>query len=169
VVHNRVKKDEQMTVLSFVALTALSGIIVAEPLDRPRERALRIPVVPDSRILRKVAPIYPLAAVHHRIQGNVWFSALIGKDGQVERLRLISGHPLLISAAREAAQQWIYRPASVGGVPVRVATVIQIQFALDPYLRPGKVADNRQCSFTFRQAPLRCVSVSMRLAGASIP
>jgi TonB family protein len=140
VVHNHRQKAEQMTVLRFVALIALSGIIAAQPLHPASERPLRIPFVPDSRILRKASPVYPLAAVQRRIQGSVCFSALIGKDGRVEGLRWISGHPLLVAAAREAAAQWVYRPATVGGVPVRVITRIQIRFALETYIRPGPVA-----------------------------
>ena len=96
--------------------------------------------MPESRILRKVSPVYPIAAVQHRIQGNVWFSALIGKDGRVENLRCISGHPLLIAAAQDAARQWAFRPATVGGVPVRVITRIRIQFDLATYIRPPQIA-----------------------------
>ncbi len=100
--------------------------------------------MPESRILRKVSPVYPLSAVQHRIQGSVWFSALIGKDGRVEDLHWISGHPLLIAAAREAARQWVFRPATVGGVPVRVITRIRIHFDLATYIRPRQVAAKTQ-------------------------
>jgi protein TonB len=132
-----------MAVLRLAALIALSGIIATGPLLPAAERPLHVPFMPESRILHKASPVYPLAAVQHRIQGSVWFSALIGKDGRVEGLRLISGHPLLIAAAREAAQQWVYEPATVDGVPVRVLTRIQIQFSLEAYLRPSRIAVNR--------------------------
>ncbi len=129
-----------MSVLRFAALIAVTGILGAEAPSPARQQTLRVPYVPESRILRKVNPIYPLAAVEHRIEGTVWFSALIGKDGRVENLRLISGHPLLRDAALEAARQWLYVPATVGGVPVRVLTRIRIHFALASYLAPGKIA-----------------------------
>lgn len=119
-----------MTVLSFAALITLSGAFAAQPLQSASERALRIPFVPDSRILHKVQPAYPHGAIQRHIQGTVRFAAIIGKDGRVARLRLLSGHPLLIAAAREAAQQWLYYPASVRGIPVRVMTQIQINFDL---------------------------------------
>lgn len=130
----------RMTVLRIAACLAIGGAILAQPLQSIAERALRIPFVPDSRILRKVSPVYPHAAIQRRIQGTVCFAALIGQDGRVEHLRLLSGHPLLIVAAREAAQQWAYVPATVRGIPVRVITQIQIHFALDQYVKPGKVA-----------------------------
>jgi len=129
-----------MTVPKLAALIALGGMIAPGPLQSATERPLRVLSMPDSRILRKVNPVYPLAAVQHRIQGSVWFSALIGKDGRVKDLRWISGHPLLTAAAREAARQWVYQPITVGGVPVRVITRIQILFSLEAYIRPGQVA-----------------------------
>jgi len=129
-----------MAVPKVTALTALAGLFLALPASVAGEQPLRVPDVPDSRIVRKVNPVYPLAAVRRRIQGSVTFSALIGKDGRVERLRVISGHPLLIDAAQEAAKQWVYVPATVGGVPVRVLTRIRIHFALASYLAPRKVA-----------------------------
>jgi TonB family protein len=132
-----------MTVLRLAALIALSGIFAIGPLQSASERPLHVPFMPESRILHKASPVYPLAAVQHRIQGSVWFSVLIGKDGLVEGLRVISGHPLLIAAAREAAQQWAFQPATVGGVPVRVVTRIEIHFSLETYLRPAQIAANK--------------------------
>jgi protein TonB len=132
-----------MTVFKLAALIALGGVLASSPLQAAFERPLHVPNMPESRILHKANPVYPLAAIQHRIQGSVWFSALIGKDGRVEGLRLISGHPLLIAAAREAAQQWAFQPATVRGVPVRMLTRIQIQFSLEAHLRPGTIAANR--------------------------
>lgn len=129
-----------MAAFGFAAIIVLGGILAAQPLQRSVDRPLHVPSMPESRILRKVSPIYPQAAVQHRIQGSVWFSVLIGKDGLVDNLRCISGHPLLIAAAQEAARQWVFRPATVGGAPVRVITRIQIRFDLATYLRPRQVA-----------------------------
>lgn len=152
-----------MYVLRFAALIAVIGILGAEPPSPAREQPLRVPDVPDSRIVRKVNPVYPLAAVRRRIQGSVTFSALIGKDGRVERLRVISGHPLLIDAAQEAAKQWVYVPATVGGVPVRVLTRIRIQFALASYLAPRKVAN------VARDSRSECVIVRRELGPHPTP
>jgi protein TonB len=96
--------------------------------------------MPEWKLIRKVEPEYPSAALQHRIQGIVRFSAVIGKDGRVERLRLIDGQPLLVRAARDAARQWIYRPTLLGNKPVRVVTIIEVHFQLDADGKPLKDA-----------------------------
>ena len=94
------------------------------------------PQMQEWKLLRKVDPEYPSATIQRPIQGRVRFSAVIGKDGHVERLRLMSGHPLLIRAAREAARHWIYRPTLMGGKPVRVITAIDVFFRPDSQRSP---------------------------------
>ena len=80
-------------------------------------------------LLRRVDPVYPPLAKQARIQGKVRFDAVINSSGQVEKLTLISGHPLLISAARDAIFQWQYsRPVC------SVHTVIEVNFVLKPAL-----------------------------------
>jgi len=56
---------------------------------------------------------------------------MIGKDGHTERIKLISGHPLLAPAALQAVRQWSYEPTQANGVPVHVITEIDIRFDLD--------------------------------------
>jgi protein TonB len=65
-----------------------------------------------------------------RIQGVVRFTAIIGKDGTIQNLQLITGHPLLIEAARQAVQQWQYKPTLLNGEPVEVVTQIDVNFSL---------------------------------------
>ena len=89
-------------------------------------------VVAEANIIRKVQPIYPALARSARIQGTVEFSAVINKDGAIEDLQLIRGHPLLVNAAREAALQWRYRPTLLNGEPVEVITEIVVDFRLTP-------------------------------------
>jgi protein TonB len=56
--------------------------------------------------------------------------ALIGKDGTIQTLNVISGHPLLAPAAVEAVKQWIYQPTLLNGNPVEVETEIDVNFTL---------------------------------------
>ena len=65
-----------------------------------------------------------------RIQGTVRFEAVIAKDGTIQQLRLVSGHPLLIPSAQEAVKQWVYQPTQLNGEPVEVATTIDVNFTL---------------------------------------
>jgi periplasmic protein TonB len=126
-----------MTVLRLVAVV-VAGLALAAAPQAADEQALRTPLMPEWKLLHKVDPEYPSAALQHHIQGTVRFNATIGKDGHIERVRLISGHPLLVRAATEAVRQWIYRPTVLGDKPVRVITQIEVQFQLDPYGSPLK-------------------------------
>ena len=65
-----------------------------------------------------------------RISGQVRFTAIIGKDGTIQNLQLVSGHPLLVAAAQEAVKQWIYKPTLLNGEPVEVITQIDVNFTL---------------------------------------
>ena len=94
--------------------------------------------MPEWKLAHKVEPEYPPLALERRIHATVRFTATIGTDGPIEGLRLISGHPLLVPAARKAAQQWIYVPTLLGDKPVRVITTIDVQFRLDAYGNPVK-------------------------------
>jgi protein TonB len=128
-----------MIALRFLSTLIVTGLVAAAAPQTTDEPVLRTPSMPEWKLLHGVDPEYPSAALQYRIQGTVRFSASIGKDGHIERLRLISGHPLLVRAAREAAQQWIYRPTLLGNKPVRVMTEIEIHFQLDPYGKPLRI------------------------------
>jgi periplasmic protein TonB len=60
----------------------------------------------------------------------VLLQAEISKDGAIETLRLISGHPMLAPAAIEAVKQWHYQPYQLNGKPVAVETQVQVNFTL---------------------------------------
>jgi TonB family protein len=93
----------------------------------------RIPVgggVQAAKLIQSSPPEYPPLALQARIQGTVRFNALIGKDGHVLNLQLISGHPLLVPAAQEAAKKYVYQPTLLNGQPVEVITQIDVNFIL---------------------------------------
>lgn len=76
------------------------------------------------------APVYPQLAKQARIQGTVKLNAIITKEGTVANLTVVSGHPVLVPAAIEAAKRWTCRPTLLNGEPVAVTTTIEIPFAL---------------------------------------
>jgi len=84
----------------------------------------------EKNLISHVDPIYPPLALQARIQGVVRFTAVIGKDGRVSDTRLISGHPLLVAAARDAVNQWVYKPTLLNGEPVEVLTEVNVNFLL---------------------------------------
>lgn len=83
-----------------------------------------------SKLIHQIKPLYPEIAKRASIQGTVRLHAVIAQDGTVQRLRVTSGHPLLVPAAVEAVKQWRYSPTLLGGNPVEVVTQIDVNFVL---------------------------------------
>jgi protein TonB len=111
----------------------IGGMISSAPVVPKVATPQRIRVsqgVTQGMILRKVQPAYPPLARQARIQGPVVLQAEIGKDGSIQNLRLISGHPMLAPAAIEAIKQWKYKPYILNGEPVEVETTITFNFTL---------------------------------------
>ncbi len=103
------------------------------PPPPPKATPKRISVggnVQSARLLNKVQPVYPPLARQTRISGTVLLHAIIGKNGQVEQLSVVSGHPLLVQSALDAVRQWRYQPTTLNGDPVEVDTEIQVIFSL---------------------------------------
>lgn len=86
--------------------------------------------VQAMNLSHKVDPVYPPLAKSAQIQGTIRFTAIIGKDGRIQNLTLVSGHPLLVDAAQEAVKQWEYKPTLLNGQPVEVVTAIDVSFTL---------------------------------------
>ncbi len=86
--------------------------------------------VQKARMLKQVQPQYPPLARQARIQGTVKLTAEIAKDGSIQKLEVISGHPLLIPAALQAVKQWRYKPTLLNGQAVEVITQIDVNFTL---------------------------------------
>jgi len=77
-----------------------------------------------------VQPEYPLLARQARIGGVARLKAVIGRDGTVQDLSLLSGQPLLVEAAMDAVKKWVYKPTYLNGVPVEVLTEVDVNFQL---------------------------------------
>jgi len=86
--------------------------------------------VSQGLLTHQVKPTYPPLAIASRTQGTVVLAAVISKSGEIENLRVVSGHPLLVRAAAEAVQQWRYRPYLLNGEPVEIETQITVNFTL---------------------------------------
>ena len=86
--------------------------------------------VAKARLLRQTRPQYPPLARQARIQGTVKLSAVIAKDGTIQKLEVTSGHPLLVPSALAAVKQWRYKPTLLNGEAVEVLTNIDVNFTL---------------------------------------
>jgi protein TonB len=114
--------------------------------ERPAEPARPVPAAPpkvsaaepvrvasdvqSAKIIRKIVPQYPALARQARISGVVKLMGIIAKDGTVQQLQVISGHPLLQKAALDAVSQWLYQPTILNGKPVEVIAPIDVIFTL---------------------------------------
>ena len=93
---------------------------------------MRVPsTVLQGRAIERRTPAYPRLAMTARIGGPVSVEVVISPEGRVEAARAVSGHPLLKSAAVEAARGWRFQPTLLNGVPVRVTGIITFVFKLD--------------------------------------
>jgi len=112
----------------------IGGIISSAPVAVPKvatpQRVRVSQGVTQGMVIRRVEPSYPPLARQARIQGSVILQAEISKDGTIQNLRLISGHPMLAPAAIEAVKQWRYKPYFLNGEPVEVETQITVNFSL---------------------------------------
>jgi protein TonB len=110
--------------------SVLSSTPVAVPKIATPQRVRVSSGVSSGLLIRKVSPNYPPLARQARIQGTVVLQAQISKDGSIQNLQLISGHPMLAPAAIEAVKQWKYKPYLLNGEPVEVETQVQVNFTL---------------------------------------
>ena len=112
----------------------IGGIISSTPMAVPKvampTRQRVYSGVISGLLIRRVNPAYPPLARQARIQGQVLLRAQISKEGAIENLQLISGHPMLVQSALDAVKQWKYKPYLLNGEPVEVDTEIQVNFTL---------------------------------------
>jgi TonB family protein len=86
--------------------------------------------VQESKLIRKVEPIYPELAKKARVQGKVTLKITVDQEGNVTDASVIEGHPLLDDAAISAVRQWKYSPTFLNGKPVPVMATVTILFNL---------------------------------------
>ncbi len=112
----------------------LGGILSSTSMAAPKlatpQRVRVSQGVAEGQLVTKVTPPYPPMAKMARVQGSVVLQAVISKKGNIENLRVISGHPMLVQAALDAVKQWRYRPYLLNGEPVEVETQITVNFSL---------------------------------------
>lgn len=132
---------ETTIVIPIVFNVASAGVTPEAPLPPPPpppppptgDQPTRIRMggaVMQSKLVFQAKPIYPDAAREARISGVVILEAVIGKDGAVQNVRVITGHPLLAPAAVDAVSQWRYEPTLLNDQLVEVVTTITVTFSL---------------------------------------
>ncbi len=106
------------------------GTMSIPVVQTPPARQFRQSNLLEGNLIRRVQPVYPPLARTGRVQGSVVLAALISKDGTIENLRLLRGHPMLAAAAIDAVKQWRYKPYILNGDAIEVETQITVNFSL---------------------------------------
>jgi protein TonB len=110
----------------------IGGVGAAPPPPKPAQQRIRQGgQVQAAKLVNKVQPLYPPLARQTLISGTVRLHAIIAKNGSVEQLEVISGHPLLVQAALDAVRQWKYQATTLNGEAVEVDTTIDVIFSLN--------------------------------------
>jgi peptidyl-prolyl cis-trans isomerase A (cyclophilin A) len=135
----RVERDSSDRPLTPVTLKKVTIVHEGEPMPPPPGEAAATDAPPKivnissgvavGLLKYKTAPVLPDIAERVHAEGTVVMSALIGTDGLVKDLQIVSGPDLLQQAALNAVRQWRYRPYLLNGQPVEVRTTINVIFS----------------------------------------
>lgn len=106
------------------------GYVPPPPKPAPRAPDIRVSHMMEGNLVYRVQPAYPALARQARIQGSVVLRAVINREGRIEDLQVLSGHPMLVQAAMDAVRQWRYRPYILNEQPIEVETQITVNFTL---------------------------------------
>ena len=111
----------------------LGGVLASANSAAPKIEVKKLRVsagVQASKLISQPKPVYPPIAKQAHIQGVVQLAATISKNGTIDNLRVVSGHPMLTQSALQAVRQWKYQPTYLNGEPVEVETTINVNFSL---------------------------------------
>jgi TonB family protein len=117
--------------VSFGVVGTVKPATPGDATHPPQPQRVRVSSgVAQGLLVTKVPPQYPPDARDQQIQGLVVMKVNIDKEGNVYKVELISGHPLLAPAAIEAVKQWKYKPYQLDGTAVEVETQVTVNFTL---------------------------------------
>jgi protein TonB len=83
-----------------------------------------------AMLIHRVEPVYPALARQIHKEGRVELRAIIGTDGTIQSLQIVSGDPLFDLSAKEAVAQWRYRPTILNGQAVEIDTYITVVYTM---------------------------------------
>ena len=95
-----------------------------------RPPILHVTTIDPAMLIHRVEPKYPALAIQTHREGRVELRAVIGTDGRIESLQVVSGDPLFLMSARQAVEQWRYRPTYLNGQAVEIDTFITVVYTM---------------------------------------
>ena len=129
--------DRSAFISTILLLAACGSVPPPHPTNVTEQRSevsgSRIEVgerLGTPRMIRYSRPAYPKQAKKAHIEGDVALDIVIAKTGEVREIHVISGHPMLVSAAVDAVKSWRYTPTSLKGEMVEINPRILVPFTL---------------------------------------
>jgi protein TonB len=116
---------QPQTNVGTVVETQTAANVTSDAADR-----MQISADASDIVARPVKPSYPLLARQMKVQGSVILQAMIGRDGIIQNLRLVSGPHILASAAEDAVRQWHFKPHLQDNEPVETQAKITVNFTI---------------------------------------
>ena len=116
------------------------GIVLDENDDADRYMLRTLTTSEGLPLVKsRVKPVTPPIAVAARVSGSVVTEVLVSKTGEVEKMRPISGPPMLIPASIEAAKKWTFAPLLIGSRPVQYQMQVEFTFFAPIASMPGAI------------------------------
>jgi TonB family protein len=114
-----------------------SNVMVAEIPPDPNRPVVasaadyeRLSGAASPELRQTIEAPYPMLSQHSRVQGSVVLEAVIGTDGVIEGLRLVSGPAILNNAAQQAVRQWRFKPYLLNGRAVETKCMVTVNFSI---------------------------------------
>jgi TonB family protein len=121
-----------VVVAGATCASALAFHVAISPAAFQAASPKKIHVKADvMKIISQVPPVYPQEAKEHKIEGTVVLAAVIGKGGEAENLRVVSGPKELQMSALDAVRQWKWQPYLLNGEPIEVDTTLNVVYSLE--------------------------------------
>ena len=95
-----------------------------------RPRIVHFTHLDPAMLIHRVEPVYPKLAQQIHKEGRVELRAIIGTDGTIQSLQVLSGDVLFLRSAQEAVQQWRYKPTVLNGQAVEIDTFITVVYVM---------------------------------------
>jgi TonB family protein len=141
------------------------GIIEAQEEAHPPKRIRVGGAVQRALLAHQVAPKYPSEAKEAHVQGTVRLQAIIGTDGTVKELKVLSGHPALVQSALDTVRQWRYQPTLLNGEPVEVETTVDVIYSLEGSPSPNEGSPVSEHAHSIGQPPFDRLELLAFIAG----
>jgi periplasmic protein TonB len=105
-------------------------VVSVAPARAPVGRVRISSGVSQGMLMAPIRPVYPMIAKAAHVEGAVVVEAVISREGRIESLRVVSGPPMLQSAAMDAIREARYQPFRLNGEPTEVQTTITVNFRM---------------------------------------